>query len=385
MTSKERIKKTLNDIEPDRVPIAELGIASGIASEILGREAHTGGGNLHRDETDALFQSEEAGKEFADRIFEDIIELYTSLDLDMVSLPWRMNVKPTKKIDENTFYYEDKQTGLWSLYRYISETDIFTEIDSSIRKEGFLAIERFLEKEEADIVKNNSEESSYSKDLDLLVNTFGEQKAIVGDSGIVIPIDTPWLEAFILRPELIERYLDIQLEGALRRIELLAEHKADIVIGGGDLADKNGPVYSPAHFRKFILPRLKKITALSHKVGLPYFYRTDGNTWLLARELFIESGVDGYVEIDKSAGMDLGELKQKFPHLTLVGNIDCGETLVNGRKEDVISETIDCLRKAAPGGGYILAPSNFVQKGVPAENLLIMYETAKQYGAYPIR
>ncbi|MBM4046347.1 MAG: hypothetical protein FJ279_14655 [Planctomycetes bacterium] len=43
MNSRERVLTTLGFTEPDRVPFFEQGVASNVASEVLGREAHTGG------------------------------------------------------------------------------------------------------------------------------------------------------------------------------------------------------------------------------------------------------------------------------------------------------------------------------------------------------
>ena len=53
MTSLERVLTTLRFEEPDRVPYFEQGVASTVASDILGREAHTGGGGLRRDGVEA--------------------------------------------------------------------------------------------------------------------------------------------------------------------------------------------------------------------------------------------------------------------------------------------------------------------------------------------
>ncbi|MGQ9597698.1 MAG: hypothetical protein ACUVQY_11080, partial [Thermoproteota archaeon] len=81
---------------------------------------------------------------------------------------------------------------------------------------------------------------------------------------------------------------------------------------------------------------MRKIINFCHGLELPYIYRTDGNIWQIANELLVESGVDGYGEIDAQAGMKLGELKRSFPNLVLWGNIDCAKTLVLGTKEQVI-------------------------------------------------
>lgn len=69
----------------------------------------------------------------------------------------------------------------------------------------------------------------------------------------------------------------------------------------------------------------------------------------------------------------------------LWGNIDCAKTLVLGTKEQVIRKTMEAIRTAAPGGGYILGSSNTIRPTVKLENFMTMLETARAYGKYPIR
>jgi uroporphyrinogen decarboxylase len=216
-----------------------------------------------------------------------------------------------------------------------------------------------------------------------LIEEFGKERAISASAGfIAVPLEAAYLEAMTVRPDLIHRYLDIQLEGNLQDIEVLAAMGVDIIWGGGDFCSNHGPAYSPEHFRTFILPRLARITECGHRFGLPYFFRTDGWTWPVAQYLFVESGVDGYGEIDAQAGMDLGELKAKLFHLLLWGNVDCARTLSSGSREDVVAETKACIERAAPGGGYILGSSNSIHSGVPADNFLAMIDTVREFGRY---
>jgi len=78
----------------------------------------------------------------------------------------------------------------------------------------------------------------------------------------------------------------------------------------------------------------------------------------------VESGIDGYHSIEPRAGMDLGELKRKYGRrLTLLGNVDCARTLVFGSPEEIEAEVRECIRVAAPGGGYVLSSSNCIHRG----------------------
>jgi uroporphyrinogen decarboxylase len=50
----------------------------------------------------------------------------------------------------------------------------------------------------------------------------------------------------------------------------------------------------------------------------------------------------------------------------------------------VITETKLRISQLSSGGGYILAPSNHLQADVSAENVVTLFETARQFGKYPI-
>jgi len=218
--------------------------------------------------------------------------------------------------------------------------------------------------------------------LERTIARFGRERAIAAGPCLVIPMEPAWLEATLLAPELIERYTRLQADFACDQIDALAEMGVHIIWGGGDFCTNAGPVYSPAQFRRFMLEPLKRMTARCRQHGLPYIFRTDGVIWPVARELFVESGVDGYGEIDKQAGMELGEIRARLPHLVLWGNVDCGRTLSSGTREEVAAETRACLDAAAAGGGYILGSSNVIHSGVPAENFLALIETCRHYGRY---
>ena len=379
MDSRERVRKAFSHQEPDRVPIFEQAIDSKVASEILGRKVFTGGTGLWKEEAEASLKGENAYKEFVERMLEDTIELYRYLEMDMFIIPWH-GYRPSKKIDDNT-YFSGRENGEWEIKRYNPETTMMETIDSSIRKYGLSAIEKLVKDMEENSKMEKHSPTEFSE-IEYVIARVGKEKYIAEGVGIGIPMETAWLEALILRPDLVERYLDIQLERILRKIKLLVERGVDCIWGGGDLATNKGPIYSPLHFRKFILPRLKQVTKLCDELGVPYVYRTDGNIWPIAEELLVESGVHGYGEIDIEAGMNIGELKRRFPHLTLWGGVKCGSTLVRGTKEEIITETKKAIEEGAPGGGFIFGSSNAIQSSVPPENFLLMLETAKKYGKY---
>lgn len=380
MNSQERVSMTFMHEEPDRVPVFDQGIASNVASVILHKRAYTGAGGIGWFEQAKLLY--EGKRDFlVERIANDTVEIYAKLDLDIVRGRLVPLNGPTKKLDQVTFYYEDKY-GFWSIRRFFKDTSkTYMEVDSRINREGLPAIERYVEILEDNPVKLDER---IFEGLDYIVEKVGQERWVTGNGHFALPFNRSWLLATVRRPDLIERYFDCQLKNMMKLIELEKKHGVDYIIGGGDLASNQGPVYPPRIFREVVLPRLKKLTSFCHNLGLPYMYHSDGYTWPIAKELFVESGVDGYGEIDAQAGMDLGEVKKRFPHLVLWGNVDCAKTLTFGPEEKVIAKTKECIEKAAPGGGYILGSSNTIHPNVPAKNFIAMLEAAKKYGSYPL-
>jgi len=136
-------------------------------------------------------------------------------------------------------------------------------------------------------------------------------------------------------------------------------------------------------FRRFMLPRVRKITRTAHEAGLVYLFRTDGDIWPIAQELLVESGVDGYGEIDNDAGMDPAEVKRRFPDLTLWGGMSCGKTLALGTPEQIREEVRRVMEACAPGGGFIFGSSNSIHNGIPTANFVAMQQAAREFGYYP--
>ena len=106
----------------------------------------------------------------------------------------------------------------------------------------------------------------------------------------------------------------------------------DYVFLWEDMAYKNGPLLSPAHFRLFILPRYKELIAhLRRRHGLDLFMvDSDGDNWELL-PLFIEGGVNIFTPLEIAAGMEPLELRRRFPELVLLGGIDKRALLAGGQ------------------------------------------------------
>ena len=378
MLPKERVLAAFEHRKTDKVPTYQAGFSSKAASYILGRPGYVGGGVQQWREAAALWNGPDAHKEYLERCKRDARDLTLILNLDLVRFAyWRMNVKPTKKIDEYTFLYGDPEKT-WHVMRFDPVTELYQIADRSPRKEPTMEdLEKEVEASEKSLPNYHPTEAGYGEYVEAMKEF--PDRAVPG-SGISVNInyrEPIWLEAIALRPDLVGRTLAAQAERGARICPVMAKLGLRFIQGGGDFASNSGPFYSPKAFHELTLPALKKISDACHKYGLFHMFASDGNLWPVADDLFGASGVDCFYEIDRRAGMDLRKLRQRFPHLTLLGGIN-SFTLHRGTKEDVIEETLSALEIAKEHGSIVVGCSNQIVAGTPPENLWAMIETVKK-------
>ncbi len=190
---------------------------------------------------------------------------------------------------------------------------------------------------------------------------------------------------FLIQPEFAHALLDKVLAVNEKIVRNAIRTGADIIVAGDDYASSRGPLMSPEIFKEFILPRLKKFVDVVHEEGAYIIKHSDGNMWLLL-DMIVGTGIDAINPIEPVAGMDIGEVKQRYgDRVCLVGNIDCGELLSNGSVEEVEAAVKECISKASDDGGHIICSSNSIHSSVKPENYLAMIKAAKKFGKYPIK
>ena len=119
------------------------------------------------------------------------------------------------------------------------------------------------------------------------------------------PFMLMWL---IEEPELMRRWIDMQKGPAFAHTRRAVEGGAAVVAMGGDVSCDRGPFISPDQYREFVLPVIEEHVALIQELGARAVYTSDGNHWPIKDELFFASGIDGYKEVDKAAGMEWSRL-----------------------------------------------------------------------------
>jgi len=185
------------------------------------------------------------------------------------------------------------------------------------------------------------------------------------------------------RPNFIRQVIERVTNFNIEMIKQIADAKADIIICDGDYAEKRGPLVPVRFFKEVILPNLSRQVNAAHRAGLQFIKHTDGNLNPILPDL--AEIVDGLHSLDPTASMELGDLKRRYgDKLVLMGNVSV-DNLCTKTTQEVAQETKNCIRTAAPGGGYILSSSNSWYADTKLENCLTMVNVGRNYGHYPIQ
>jgi len=193
------------------------------------------------------------------------------------------------------------------------------------------------------------------------------------------------LQDFLLEPEFAHKLMDKVLATSIPMARNAVRAGADVIVVADDYAGNLAPFFSVAVFKEFILPRLQRLVDAVHEEGGIVVKHSDGNLWPLL-DLIVNAGIDALNPMEPIAGMDIGEIKDKYgKKVCLIGNIDCSRLLSEGTVEEVEAAVRECIRKASLGGGHILSSSNSIHSSVKPENYLAMIEAGRKHGKYPIR
>ena len=226
--------------------------------------------------------------------------------------------------------------------------------------------------------------------VNLAVELAGENLAIIGSvsgpyshGAWITGLDAMSL-MFYDDPTLVHEILEAIAEWDIAVGRQMAEIGVDVLLIADDMGANQGPLMSRKHFKEFVLPYFAKVSVAFRQLGVPVIMHNDGRIWDFLDDL-VAAGINAYHPIERSAGMDLGIVKQKYGRqICPIGNVNNKEILREGTVEEVEFQVIECLRLAAPGGGYILASDHSLNNSQKIENILAMFEAAKKYGCYPL-
>lgn len=391
MNSKERVKTVLRGDIPDKVPWGEFAVDFDTVAKVIGRETY------YRAKARSQFAFWEGHRDEVVRSWkEDGIEFFKKMDcLDIINVsamasgvapPEGYDCEKPKKIAENTWEYRDR-----TVIKYSELTADLTIVHNpNVGKHCFTPVD--FEKEP---VSEPLEESCFEV-VDAFIEEFGDDRYIIGPCGHEIGIVllggdfteggggfAYGLMQYHDNPETVRaayRY-EVKKNNILDH-QYIRPGQDAVMFGHQDFASTQGPFISPEMFREFALPAVKARVANVHdEFCMPVFKHACGNNNKLL-DMFVEAGYDVYQSIQKTAGMDIGRIKEKYGGCMIPwGGLDV-EYLVSGTPADIKRGVGYAMKHFKHGGSYIFGSSHSIAVGTKYKNFISMADEFEKLRSY---
>ncbi len=197
-----------------------------------------------------------------------------------------------------------------------------------------------------------------------------------------------WFTDMLTEPHFCEALLDQMLKFWLDFFRVFLDEVGDLVdviMIGDDLAGQTGPLFRPDFYRQVVKPRHKRLVQyIRSRTEAKIWYHTCGSCLEYIPDL-LDNGIHALNPVQISAAeMDPAELKARFGDRLVFwgGAIDAQHVLPLASPETVRQHVRRNLEIWKPGGGYVLGNVHNVQAGVPAENIVALFDAAYEYGFY---
>jgi uroporphyrinogen decarboxylase len=373
MTPRERIIKAINHQEPDRVPIDNGGVVSGM-HEVA-----------YRNLLDHL------GMKDTIKIYDGVQRLALVKDevLDLLGVDTRyIYANPP-----SFWKFEEEEDGSWvdefgTGYR---RSELYCDYLYPVLKNATM---EDLKRYRFPDPKDSARFEGLREKAEKLYTT--TDYALVGAN-----ISTVFYLAWVLRgmdqfmmdtilnKELADYLMDGIVDWNIELMDGILSEIGDFIEYqwvGDDWGVQHGPLISMNMFRDMVAPRFKKIIDyIKSKTRAKIIYHTCGSTYFLMQDL-MDIGVDIVQPLQANAdgNEDPAKLKKDFGvRMVFHGNTD-NQGVFHKTKEEVIADALYRIRHLAPGGGYIFSSGHNIQANMRPENILALFETAREYGTYPI-
>lgn len=352
MTSRQRVEAALRHQSVDRTPVFEYVLLSPVADQILDRPLA-----LSPEVWNSLVA--EVGVEAAARrIALDALDLAQTLGHDLLYVC--PNPRARDRLSAGT---------------HATEMNLADPVEALQRRNAAHEAAPALFSDEQLLAYTALFEEMRRRELDLPV--------LAPAYGHGVWTDVTLMQAMLLDPAGAHTHFCLATRDSVAHVRQYAALGIDMVGVGGDFAG-TVPIISPTAYREFIMPEVRAVSRAAHAAGCWSANASDGNLWPVINDYLLGCEVDGYLEIDMHAGMDLGTLKERYgARITLIGNLDCGNILSFGTPADVRRHTLDCLEAGWGNGGHILCASNAITAAVSARNYLAIVRAYRERFALP--
>jgi len=151
--------------------------------------------------------------------------------------------------------------------------------------------------------------------------------------------------------------------------------KPDFMTFAEDISYNYGPMISKDFFDEFMAPYYKQIVPRLKEYGIVPIVDSDG----LIDEIipwFLEVGIEGFLPLERQAGVDVAALRRDYPGLKMIGGFD---KMVMRKGESAMRAEFERLLPVMKQGGYVPSVDHQTPPEVSLENYRIYLRLLREY------
>ena len=189
------------------------------------------------------------------------------------------------------------------------------------------------------------------------------------------------LMAMVAAPEAVEELLDRICDYNLKILDILCDYPVDCIRFGDDWGQQKGRIMGPAHWRRFLKPRLKRMYGRVKAAGKFVMQHSCGDIREVLDDV-IEIGLDCYETFQPEIYGYEAFAASYGDRLSIYGGVSTQQCLPCCTPDEVRRQTAALLRTVGRDGGLIAGPTHAIPGDVPCENVLAMYEVLRHQDKY---
>ena len=195
-----------------------------------------------------------------------------------------------------------------------------------------------------------------------------------------------WYMSTATRQDYIYKVFEGQCEIGLANLEkihkVVGSQVSAVFVTGTDFGAQNGPFISPKTYRELYLPFHRQVNQwIHHNTTWKSFIHSCGSVVKLI-PYFLEAGFDILNPVQTlAAGMDPQTLKDHFGERLVFwgGGVDTQKTLPFDTRDEIRAQVRERIRIFGKDGGFVFNTVHNVQACIPVENLLALYQAVADY------
>lgn len=184
-----------------------------------------------------------------------------------------------------------------------------------------------------------------------------------------------------LADALLEKITELMCQMYVNYMKVVGSY-VQVVVITDDQGTQKSLMISPAMFRRFIKPNLRRvIEAIKTTAEVKVLMHCDGAIRPIIPDL-IEIGVDilNPIQTVVKGLEDTRSLKEEFgTQICFHGAIDIQQFLPNATPETVRQEVARRSHDLGEGGGFILAPCHNINRDTPLENIISLFAAGREF------